>query len=162
MNGRKNLILGFGSDILSDGGIGIKLVNDLNSKNSFKNTEYKTAFLGGLDLLHQIQGYFTIILIDGIVTGSRKPGNVSIHQLNENTDTINLTNIHDISLYDTIKLGRSLKIEVPEVVYVISVEVIDFTTISDKLSSTIRNKYPNILNEVKLYAKNMINADLYV
>ena len=70
------LIHGIGNEILTDDGIGPKLVKRLKGNLSRTDIDFETAFLGGLELLEYFQGYYTVIFIDAIRTKGGIPGTV--------------------------------------------------------------------------------------
>jgi len=76
MNKQKTLILGLGNDILTDDGIGPRLVNDLTIMNFGPDVSFNIACCGGLEIMEYIKGYDKVIFIDAIWTLNGKPGQV--------------------------------------------------------------------------------------
>ena len=70
------LILGLGNDLLSDDGIGPKLIQNLRSHFDQEIISFKTSPVGGLELIDILKGYQKVIVIDAIKTGSNTPGTV--------------------------------------------------------------------------------------
>jgi len=152
----KILFLGLGSEILTDDGIGLRIVNDLYGDPSFQldknlkcQIDFSTCLTGSLDLLELIKDYDTLIIFDAIKTQNGIPGKVNRFSLNNYKDTIHLQNIHDISFQDTIKLGRSIGFDIPDKVIVFAIEIVDNLTFSSNLSDVLANMYPEILKDVK-------------
>jgi hydrogenase maturation protease len=149
MNRNRVLIQGIGNEILTDDGIGPSLVKRLKGNISKKGIDFKTAFLGGLELLDHIQGYNNVIFIDAIRTRDGKPG--TVYQLspeNFNT-TVHLSSVHDISFLATIELGKKLGLNMPESIHIIAVEIVEDKIFDNNFSPQIQEKYEEIFNEVK-------------
>ena len=145
---KKNLILGIGSEILSDEGIVLMLIDDL--KNEFEEkTDFTTALTGSLDLINEINGYENLLILDTIKSVNGEPGSVNAFSLENYQPTTHLENFHDSSFPDTIALGRKLGYELPKKIHIITIEIIDNKTISNKLSLQVSLKYKSIYNKIK-------------
>ena len=149
MNKNKILIHGIGNEILTDDGIGPKLVNRLKSDLSLKNIDFETAFIGGLELLEYIQGYNTVIFIDAIRTKEGIPGTVyELSPENFNT-TVHLSSIHDVAFLTSIALGKKLGLNMPQFIQIIAVEIVEDKVFDEMFSAQIQEKYEKIYKEVK-------------
>ena len=149
MNRNRILIQGIGNEILTDDGIGPKLVKRLKVNLSRKDIDFETAFIGGLELLEYIQGYHTVIFIDAIRTRDGIPG--TVYQLspeNFNT-TIHLSSIHDVSFLTSVELGKKLGLNMPQSIHIIAVEIVEDRIFDNNFSRQIEEKYEEIFNEVK-------------
>ena len=62
------LILGIGNEILTDDGIGIKIIKDIQNQKQPIQADYKTASTGGLEILEIICNYKKAIIVDAIKT----------------------------------------------------------------------------------------------
>jgi len=159
----KTLILGLGSEILTDDGIGLRIVNDLKSsfqieKNLNGRIDFETALTGSLDLLEIIKDYCTLIIIDAIKTKDGIPGQIFKYSIENYINTIHLQNIHDISFTDTLKLGKSTGMKIPDNVEIIAIEIIDNLSFGTSLSEDLESKYPEIFNEIKNLVENKIQV----
>jgi len=149
MNKNKILIQGIGNEILTDDGIGLKLVKRLKENLTEKNIDFETACIGGLEILEYIQGYHTVIFIDAIRTRDGIPG--TVYQLspeNFNT-TIHLSSIHDVSFLTSVALGKKLGLDMPQFIHIIAVEIIEDRIFDDNFSPQLQEKYEEIYNKVK-------------
>jgi hydrogenase maturation protease len=149
MIGNRILIHGIGNEILTDDGIGPKLVKRLKRNLSRNDIDFETASLGGLELLEIIQGYNTVIFIDAIRTRGGIPG--TVYQLspeNFNT-TIHLSSIHDVSFLTSVALGKKLGLNMPQFIHIIAVEIVEDRIFDDNFSLQIQEKQEEIFNEVK-------------
>src|SRR4030042_4681778 len=114
MNDRKKiLILGMGNDILTDDGIGPRLVNDLTKMNISPNVSFNVACCGGLEVMEYINGYAKVIFIDAIHTLNGRPGDVYCFNSSDFIETSHLSNLHDINFLTAIKLGNKLELALP-------------------------------------------------
>ena len=165
----KTLILGLGSEILTDDGIGLRLVNDLSLTFQVEKNlkgrkaiqiDFKTCLTGSLDLLETIKDYDALIILDATKTQNGIPGNVYRYSLNNYKDTIHLQNIHDISFPDTLKLGKRIGLKIPEKVEIFAIEIFDNLTFSSSLSVELTNKYPKVLKEIKNQIKELTSQGL--
>jgi hydrogenase maturation protease len=156
MNKNRILIQGIGNEILTDDGIGPKLVKKLKDNLSKKDIDFETAFIGGLEILESIQGYHTVIFIDAIRTRDGIPG--TVYQLspeNFNT-TIHLSSIHDVSFLTSVELGKKLGLDMPQFIYIIAVEIFEDRIFDDNFSPQIQEKFEDIFNEVKEITERII------
>lgn len=149
MDRNRILIHGIGNEILTDDGIGPKLVKRLKGNLSKKDIDFETASLGGLELLEYIQGYHTVIFIDAIRTRDGIPG--TVYQLSpENFNkTIHLSSVHDVSFLTSVALGKKLGLNMPQFIHIIAVEIVEDRIFDDNFSPPIQEKYEEIYNEVK-------------
>jgi len=156
------LILGLGSNILTDAGIGVRLVKDIQSSGLINKADFKTAFLCSLEILELIVGYKTLIIIDGIKSEEGRIGNVKVFSLAEFFPTIHLTNIHDFEFSQIIKLGSLLGLKIPEEVRIISIEIKDNLTFSNDLSKQLAANYLYVRKKVINQIEDIIQARSFV
>jgi hydrogenase maturation protease len=153
---KKVLILGIGNDILTDDGIGPKLVNELKSTRTSADIDFLNVFLGGLDILELIQGYEKVIFIDAIITKDGIPGTVYHFKPADFKETLHLSNLHDANFLTALKLGRKMGMQIPENIHIIAIEIIEDRIFSDQLSPEMEMKYPEIFEEVSNLVHNLI------
>jgi len=158
MNKNRILIQGIGNEILTDDGIGPKLVKKLKGNLSKKDIDFETAFIGGLEILESIQGYHTVIFIDAIRTRDGIPG--TVYQLSpENFNTTShLSSIHDVSFLTSVALGKKLGLDMPQFIYIIAVEIFEDRIFDDNFSPLIQQKYEEIFNKVKELIEKILEA----
>lgn len=145
---KKTLILGIGNDILTDDGIGPKLVNDLKKEEFPDYVHFQNAFIGGLDILELIQGYEKVIFIDAIITKDGVPGTVYHYKPADFKETLHLSNLHDANFLTALELGKKMGMQIPEDIYIIAVEIIEDRIFSDQFSPEIVMKVPGIFKKV--------------
>jgi hydrogenase maturation protease len=145
------LVLGIGNEILTDDGIGPRLVNDLRKYCLNKNVHFANACVGGLEIIELLNGYDEAILIDAIRTKNGIPGSVYRFSPDDFHETLHLSNMHDISFLTALRLGKKLNIKLPEEIRIIAVEIIEDREFSDELTPPLNICYPAILKEIKEY-----------
>jgi hydrogenase maturation protease len=144
----KTLILGLGNDILTDDGIGPRLVCDLAKTITRADIVFNTATCGGLETMENIRGYKKVIFIDAISTIDGRPGNVYYFTPSDFHETSNLSNLHDISFLTALRMGNILELDLPSDLHIIAIEIIEDRVFNDKLSPVIDENYPVILKKV--------------
>jgi hydrogenase maturation protease len=144
----KILFLGLGNEILSDDGIGPRLVKDLAKKNQGENIDFATSSCGGLEIMECIHGYKKVIFIDAIRTLNGKPGNIFHFIPSDFRETSNLSNLHDVNFITALHLGNVLDLDLPSDLHIIAVEIIEDREFSEKLTPALDKMYPEILEKV--------------
>ncbi len=108
-NGDKILVLGVGNDLLKDEGIGVHVVKAMEALELPENVCLYNGGVAGIDLMDQIQNTDRLIIIDAIDAGDQ-PG--SLFRFNAEEVKIILdeykTSLHQVDLFDTLKLARFL------------------------------------------------------
>ena len=156
----KTIILGIGNEILSDDGIGARIVNDLARQLSDQDLFYEKSATSGLDIIHMIQDYHKLIVIDGIYSANGHPGEVNCYNLENYPSTLHLDTFHDSHFRDVIDLAKKVGISVPGDILIITVEIVDDITFSHKLSPPLEKSYPCTFQEARNIIENFKNQPL--
>ncbi|MCX6286094.1 MAG: hydrogenase maturation protease [Bacteroidetes bacterium] len=151
METEKILVLGIGNDILTDDGIGPKLVRDLTNMKLNVEITFETAAVGGLELLEIVSGYSRIFMIDAIRTSGGKPGNVYFLSPDDFRETMHISNLHDINFFTALELGNKLNYPLPSEIMIIAVEIAEDLEFSEQLSPALQKRYPEILSKVSKF-----------
>ncbi len=118
-------ILGCGSLLMGNDGVGLKVIEALN-KTELKDREdidIEDAGVCGLDLLNYLDGARKVIIVDAILANS-PPG--SVHRI-EGKDLMKgaefhpLVSVHDLTITDVLIIGEQVQ-TLPEIV-VIGIEI---------------------------------------
>lgn len=147
------LILGFGSDILSDEGIAIRLIHDLK-KNWNEQADLNTYLTFSLDVIYDIAGYENIFFIDA--SEDIIPGKVRCLSFEKYKQTLHLNNYHDVSLIEGLDFGKKLGLKISSDVIIISISVSEIGLIDDQFSIELQKKYPQILKETDQLIKDHV------
>jgi hydrogenase maturation protease len=162
----KTIIIGLGNPILSDDGVGWKVVEALSAvlpsprlrhaspserrDRGGGNIVMETASLGGLSLMERLEGYQRAILIDSMQTGLQPIGTVSLFPLNElpNADESHSTSAHDASLLTALETGRRMGLTLPDEVMVVAIEARTVHEFSEELSPEVAAAVPRAIQAV--------------
>jgi hydrogenase maturation protease len=145
---KKTLILGIGNNILTDDGIGFRLVSDLKGMISNSDLDYETACCGGLEIIEYIKDYKRVVFIDAIRTPEGKPGDVHYFIPSDFRETLHLSSLHDISFLTALELGHTLNLDLPDDLHIIAIDIIEDMEFSEEFTPQLQEKYPEILENV--------------
>jgi len=146
---KKTLVLGIGNDILTDDGIGPKIVNDLKTLERSPELIFETTTLGGLEILEIIKEYKKVIIIDAIRTIDGNPGEIFFFTPDDFKETLHLSNLHDINFLTALELGKKLGIPLPEEIHIIAIEIVEDQVFGTSFTPAIEEKYHIIMQSVK-------------
>lgn len=158
MADKKTLILGLGNEILSDDGIGPKLITDLSRMIVDPDLHFKVTTCGGLEIMESIPDFERVIFIDAIRTRNGNPGDVYYFIPSDFRETGNLSSIHDVNFLTALKLGNILEMNLPSDLHIIAVEIIEDLVFSEQLTPVLNEKYPRVLEEVQGIVKRIIHT----
>ena len=145
----KILVIGFGSDALSDDGLPLKIVKDLEEFFPAENISFQTSAVGGIELVEILDGFETAVFIDTVRTSKGTPGELHIQEYPGFMESFHLSSQHDLTFGETLRLGSVLGYQHPRRMILIAVEICENRLLQESFSEIIREKYPRILSEVK-------------
>lgn len=155
MTGKKTLILGLGNDILTDDGIGPRIVRDLSRITDNPDVHFDIACCGGLEIMEYIKDFDRVIFIDAIRTKGGKPGDVHYFVPSDFRETSHLSSIHDVYFLTALKLGDTLDMNLPADLHIIGVEIVEDMEFSEDFTIPLTEKYPLVLQEVKNFVQQL-------
>lgn len=155
MTGKKTLILGLGNDILTDDGIGPRLVRDLSEITDNPDIHFDIACCGGLEIMEYIKDFDRVVFIDAIRTKDGKPGDVYYFAPSDFRETSHLSSIHDVYFLTALKLGDTLEMNLPDDLHIIGVEIVEDLEFSEEFTFSLKEKYPGVLEEVKNFVQQL-------
>ncbi|MCP4677795.1 MAG: hydrogenase maturation protease [Deltaproteobacteria bacterium] len=148
----KCLIVGVGSTIRTDDGVGVHAVRRLQGHIQSEDVDTIELGTGGLSLLDHLDGYDRVIIIDAIMTG-RQPGTICELTAEEATCSVHLGVGHEADLKATLAVGlKVLRKQMPRDIIVLGVEVQDITTFSEDLTPAVNAALPRVLKRIKAIA----------
>jgi hydrogenase maturation protease len=142
------LILGVGNDILTDDGIGPKIVKQLSQEIIDDRICFDNVCLGGLEILEYIRGYKYVYFIDAIKTIDGKIGDVYFLQTSDFKETSHLSNLHDVSFLTALKMGEELNFDIPLSIRIAAVEILEDMEFNVELTPQLAEKYDEAYYEV--------------
>ncbi len=149
---KKIIVLGLGNILLSDEGVGVKVVQELTEKYEFPQTvEIVDGAVGAFSLLPYIESAKKLLVIDAVL-GGEPPGTIYklkdediLHQIMEKIS------LHEVSFSDILNLAK-LKGNYPEEIVIIGIEPKSLE-MSLELSDEVKKNYNKLLNEVLVQLK---------
>jgi hydrogenase maturation protease len=142
------LILGLGSEILRDDGIGPHLARDLRAHFTSKEFRFNTSTVGGLEIIDLIKGYKMVFIIDGMKSNDVRPAEVVFMDQDNFLETLHLSNIHDASFHTALSLGNKIGVEMPGTIHIIGIGVEVDTEFGDTFTKKLEKEYVNILKKI--------------
>ena len=149
----KVIILGIGNILLSDEGVGVKIIQDLEAQYDFpENVELVDGGVGSFSLLPYIESAKKLLIIDAI-SGGKPPGTIyKFKDKNIPYQIIEKISLHEISFFDILNLAK-LRGKYPEEIVIIGIEPqsLEFKI---GLTEIVEKNYNKLLNEVLTQLKN--------
>ncbi|NHK32205.1 MAG: hydrogenase maturation protease [Asgard group archaeon] len=142
------LVIGVGNPILSDDGVGIHVLREIEKKYShLSDLEFDELSTGGLSLAERFIGYKKVIMIDALALENGTPGEIHKLTIDEFKSTIHMYCAHDCNLptaYDVLKkeLGPE---KLPDDVIIIGIEAERLDEFSESLSEKVAEAVPKAI-----------------
>lgn len=147
MSKDKIVVLGIGNVLLSDEGVGVKVVQDLESQYAFpENVELVDGGVGSFSLLPYIESAKKLLVIDAI-SGGKPPGTIYKFKDEEIPyQVIEKLSTHELNFSDILNLAK-LRGKYPEELVIIGIEP-QSLELKVGLTDTVKQNYKKLLNEV--------------
>ena len=155
-NQSKILVIGFGSDILTDNGISARLVKDLENSELFPEAEYCTFLTSSMDMIDCFSGYQTIVLIDAMKTNNYTVGKLLKLDINDLDYTLHLSNFHDHGFSEILESARKCGYELTTDVHVYGIEIEEAYVFSSHLSEKLQQAYSDVKLDITVVIRNLI------
>ena len=152
----RTLILGVGNDILTDDGIGSRLVIDLIKLINAPDVHFNTACCGGLEIVEYIKDFKRVIIVDAIRSQGGRPGAVYYFIPSDFRETSHLSNMHDVSFLTALELYDTLDLSLPDEIHIIAVEIAEDMKFSEEFTLQLEERYPEVLEKVHDMIKQII------
>ena len=145
----RTLILGVGSSILTDDSVGLVVAGILEKRLASRD-DVDVGFNeeAGFSLLEESLGYDRLVVVDSILTG-RDPGTVTRLGLDDLGRTIHSNSPHGANLATVMELGRQQEMDVPSVVVIYAIEVVDVLTFGEELTPVLAARVDAIADEIE-------------
>jgi hydrogenase maturation protease len=106
--------------------------------------DYVACALSGLALLDVVVGYDALVIIDTILCPDPVIGRVRILDMADVRDVPG-PSPHYISVPQTLELGRSLGLKMPETLKIVAIEARNLHRLGEELSEAMRHRLPDII-----------------
>jgi len=140
------ILIGLGSPIMSDDGIGLLVAAQVHKRLSDFDLDITCG--GGFEVVDIIHGYRVAVVIDAMVTGKFEPG--ALVRLDVDTDITTLRSgpSHALNFVEALEVARSCNAPLPETVVVYAIEVEEVRKVSDKVSKVLLDMVPEMVEEI--------------
>jgi hydrogenase maturation protease len=149
---QKVLILGIGNVLLSDEGVGVHAIHEMEKMDWPDNIFLLDGGTGGFHILSLVQEYPIIILIDATLDQD-PPGTVKVLEPKYSKDFPKALSSHDIGLKDLIDSAILLK-SLPKI-YLVTITIQPEQQVDTELSPEIHETLPEITKTVASIIKQM-------
>jgi hydrogenase maturation protease len=148
--GQKTLVVGLGNPILTDDGVGIRVVREIAAGPPIPGVALAEACVGGLRLLDTLAGYERVILVDAIQTRGGTPGDIYRLQADDLKVSLHAGSTHDLTLPGALAFGRGVGMTLPDDdnLIIIAVEVEDVLTFCEECTYAVRESVPRAVEAV--------------
>ena len=154
---KKVAVIGIGNTLRRDDGIGILILEALLKFYKQEAADYLNFGIASFDLLHRIQNYDVVLIIDGI-NADLAPGELKIFKLGDIEYNLenSATSTHELNLKDIFEFLENFNLKAK--IYVAGIQVKD-TSFGEGLSSALDNKKEEIARKISVFIdKNILSA----
>lgn len=151
------LILGIGNKILSDDGIGIRLIEDLQDEFKHPLVHFQSACTGGLEIVEMMQDYKEVLIFDAIKTYGGIPGDMYYFTVDDFKETLHISSFHDISFLIALEFMKRSGLHTPDNIHILAIEIVEDSYFSENFSDVIQKRYPAIKKKVRSHLHKKLN-----
>ncbi|KXS45348.1 MULTISPECIES: hydrogenase maturation protease [unclassified Candidatus Frackibacter] len=144
----KTIILGMGNTIVSDDGVGLYVVRELEARINKENIDFQESSLAGFRLLDLLSGYDRVIVVDSIKTSKVEPGQVYKLDVDSLKSTFRLASAHDINFATALEFGEMMEMKMPDQIDIYAIEVVDNQTFHEGCTPKVEAAIPRIVDEI--------------
>lgn len=141
----KTLLLGMGSPILSDDGVGLLVVRSFVGR--IPGLDVDEAHITGLGLLDRICGFDRLFLADAMISENAAAGEVLIFP--PSTGTLHLASSHGLDFADLLEMGKSSGLAMPTDVTIYGIPIKTPVAFGEELTGDMAVKFPRIVNIIE-------------
>ncbi|MCX6133886.1 MAG: hydrogenase maturation protease [Ignavibacteriales bacterium] len=139
-------IIGLGNELLSDDGVGIRVVQELKKRLTDDFITYEEIAVGGLELLDFVVGCGERIIVDAITSGNQPAGTLYRFIQLPDQEPLKLASSHQIDLGQVLALAKLLGAALPDKLTVYGIEVSDTTTFRDACTAEVAKAIPTLVD----------------
>ncbi len=142
------LLLGIGSPIVCDDGLGFRVVEEIKNMD-LPDLDTDQQSVSGLDLIEIMMDYKKVVVVDAIVTEKFPAGTVMLLEPEDFKNAVHGTNPHETNVHMAIELGKRLFPErMPVDIKFIAVEVNDVYSVTDIMTEDVEKAVPAAVQAV--------------
>jgi hydrogenase maturation protease len=141
-------IIGLGNEMLSDDGLGIKVVRELRNRLADRSVAFHELSVGGLQLFDYLIGTDECIIVDAIKTGNQPVGTLLRFVQTADNEPVTLTSSHQIDLGQILGLARFMGAPLPKRLTVYGIEADDITTFRETCTTQVAKAIPKLADAI--------------
>jgi len=145
-------VLCLGNTLIADDAFGPAVARRLRQEQPSLDVAESSA--AGFDLLDEVLGASTLVVVDIFKSGTLPPGRISVLREGD-FEAAAGSSPHYVGLFEALSLGRALRLPVPADVTIIAVEPADCLTIGGAIHPAVLRAIPSVLDLIR----NMASAD---
>ncbi|MEW5734727.1 MAG: hydrogenase maturation protease [Thermodesulfobacteriota bacterium] len=134
------LLLGMGSPILSDDGVGLYVCRALSGK--VPGVEVAETFLAGLGLLEIITDRPALFVVDAAIVSGKTPGSVFV--MEREAGFLHLFSSHGVGFFELLALGKTMDLAMPPLIRIYGVAIEKAVSFSEELTPSLSAKVDEI------------------
>jgi len=139
-------LLALGNEILADDAFGFRVADEAERRFPGQ-LEIVRSSSAGFDLLDGLVDASRLLIVDTIVTGSAKPGAISVFRADQIRPAPG-GSPHFLGLFEVLAVARRLGLPVPEETIVVAVEASDCTTVGGGMHPAVQSAVPEVVKLV--------------
>ena len=145
----KTVIIGMGNPLLSDDGVGIRTVRELERIVGIRHdVDLLELYTGGIRLMEEMAGYERAFVVDAMVTGKHEPGTVVAFSPADFITTRRTNSTHDTDFSVSLEMAQFLGLPVPDDIRFWGVEAGDVDSFSEELTGPVDAAIPAIMDKI--------------
>jgi len=147
-------VIGLGNTLRKDDGIGIIVLESLLKFPQHPQIDYLNFGIASFDLVHRMEKYELILLIDGIDAGL-KPGELKIFELKDISYNLKgpALSTHEFDLKSLFELYK--RFELKSKIYVAGIQIQD-VSFGDSLSQPLKDRLDQIPQEISRFINKVL------
>ena len=138
-------VLCLGNSLLADDAFGLVVAERL--RRLYPDLDVRESSTSGFDLLDYALGASRLLVVDTVQSGAAAPGTVSVFREGD-VRTVAGGSAHYVGLFEALRLGRALKLPVPDDIQIIAVEPADCLTLGGEMHPAVRTAVNEVLKMI--------------
>lgn len=144
------LVLALGNPILCDDRVGLVVARVLCDRLPRGAVELREASVGGLELLHLLEGWTRVLVIDAVAPGCLRPGEVIEICTSELELRYAPMTPHNAGFVHCLELGRCCGLCMPEEIRVFAIGVQDPYRFCESCTVEVEQAIPYIVRQIEM------------
>lgn len=144
----KKVIIGLGNPILSDDRVGLLIIDELEKRNTNPDISFVRLSSGGMTIVDASDGFDEAVLVDSIYSGQFPVGSLAILTPENFSETLHISNVHDINFATALKMGEEMGVKIPKAFRIYAIEVREVLTFGLEMTKEVSENLPSFIDEI--------------